>query len=254
MSPVIRKVISDVLATSTPEDVFRKDSLATGIITQCLRHLFKTPFDEFLLENAQFSQLTSQKAASSGANHLDSAVELLVNFVDQRLLTIPLATRLLTIAADCARHRFGEEEAHLVKRTLSALLILRVLNPIIFSTLNSGVGSQIAKSVQISANAAASQTPNEALTPAAMTIRRMFERMIILVDQQPTESEDLLAQPDEIHTEWISCLAYIIGHSLTIRNSAPSSSTTATCPPSTSSSEDVHLPLNVLELIRLHQM
>ncbi|CAL2030009.1 unnamed protein product [Caenorhabditis brenneri] len=257
MSPVIRKVISDVLTTSTPEDVFRKDSLATGIITQCLRHLFKTPFDEFLLENAQFSQLTSQKATSSGINNLESAVELLVNFVDQRLLTIPLATRLLTIAADRARNRFGEEESHLVKRTLSALLILRVLNPIIFSTLNSGVGSQIAKNVQISANAAASQNPNEALTPAAMTIRRMFERLIILVDQQPIESEDHLTQPEEIHTEWISCLAYIIGHSLTIKNTSGA----ATCPPlpstnSTSSStpEDVHLPLNVLELIRLHQM
>uniref|UniRef100_A0A1I7UJ13 Ras GTPase-activating protein 1 n=1 Tax=Caenorhabditis tropicalis TaxID=1561998 RepID=A0A1I7UJ13_9PELO len=233
MSPVVRKVVSEVLVTSTPEDVFRKDSLATGIITQCLRHLFKTPFDEFLLENSQFTQIISKSSSS-----LDSGVELLVNFVDQRLLTIPLATRLLTIAAECARNRFGEEDAHLVKRTLSALLILRVLNPIIFSTLNSGVGSQIAKIVQISANSAASQTPVESLTPAAATIRRMFERMIILVDQQSPEPEE--ASPDDLHTEWISCLAYIIAHSLTIRSSA-------------TSSEDVHLPPNVLQLIRLHQ-
>ncbi|KAF1769249.1 hypothetical protein GCK72_001064 [Caenorhabditis remanei] len=247
MSPVIRRVISDVLTTSTPEDVFRKDSLATGIITQCLRHLFKTPFDEFLLENSQFCQ--SLKSNNTG--NLESAVEQLVTFVDQRLLTIPLATRLLTIAAECARHRFGDDERHLVKRTLSALLILRVLNPIVFSTLNTGVGSQIAKNVQISANSAASQSPSDTLTPAANTIRRMFDRLIILIDQQPSESEDpLITQPDEIHTEWISCLSYIIAHSLTIRTTSSGSSGTST----TSSSEDVHLPVAVLELVRLHQL
>ncbi|EFO84787.1 hypothetical protein CRE_03756 [Caenorhabditis remanei] len=263
MSPVIRRVISDVLTTSTPEDVFRKDSLATGIITQCLRHLFKTPFDEFLLENSQFCQ--SLKSNNTG--NLESAVEQLVTFVDQRLLTIPLATRLLTIAAECARHRFGDDERHLVKRTLSALLILRVLNPIVFSTLNTGVGSQIAKNVQISANSAASQSPSDTLTSAANTIRRMFDRLIILIDQvrfikeiavnleflfqQPSESEDpLITQPDEIHTEWISCLSYIIAHSLTIRTTSSGSSGTST----TSSSEDVHLPVAVLELVRLHQL
>lgn len=247
MTPVIKRVITDVLTTSTPEDVFRKDSLATGIITQCLRHLFKTPFDEFLLENPQFCQ------SMKSGNVDSSSVDHLVNFVDQRLLTIPLATRLLTVAATCARERFGNEEQHLVKRTLSALLILRVLNPIIFSTLNAGnIGSQIAKNVQIAANSAASQASSDTLTPAAMTIRRMFERMIILVDQQPAESsEDVLlhhtTQPDEIHTEWISCLAFIIAHSLTIRTSTSSTSNSAT-----SSSEDVHLPVAVLELVRLH--
>ncbi|ULU09571.1 hypothetical protein L3Y34_014165 [Caenorhabditis briggsae] len=245
MSPVIRKVIHDVLTTSTPEDVFRKDSLATGIITQCLRHLFKTPFDEFLLENSQFSQ--SLKSP-------DAAVELLVQFVDQRLLTIPLASRLLVLAAECARARFdGGEESHLVKRTLSALLILRVLNPIVFSTLNNGIGSQIAKNVQISANSAASQATNESLTPAAMTIRRMFERMILLVDQQPSNTENQYqsiinsSSSEEIHTEWVSCLAYIIAHSLTIR---PSGNATT----SSTSSEDVNLPISILELVRLHQM
>ncbi|CDO41107.1 Ras-GAP domain-containing protein [Caenorhabditis elegans] len=238
MSQVIRRIINDILVTSTAEDVFRKDSLATGIITQCLRHLFKTPFDEFLLENAQFSQSLKQQNLDSGGG----AVELLVNFVDQRLLTIPLATRLLTIAAECAGCRFGDEqhEQHLIKRTLSALLILRVLNPIIFSTLNTGIGSQIAKLVQISANSAASQTPTDSLTPAASTIRRMFDRIIFLVNQQqPAESpED--SEIGEVHTEWISCLTYMIGHSLTIR--------------SATSSEDVHLPLPVLELIRLHHL
>lgn len=245
MSPVIRKIIDDVLQLSTPEDVFRKDSLATGIITQCLRHLFKTPFDEFLLENPQF--LKSQNSQDSAP-----AVELLVQFVEQRLLTIPLASRLLIIAAECAQRRFGDEE-HLVKRTLSALLILRVLNPIIFSTLSSsgGVGSQIAKNVQISANSAASQATNESLTPAATIIRRMFERMIVLVEQRsPKDSEDPHNQhSEELHTEWISCLAYIIAHSLTIR---PTSSSGASS--GVTSSEDVHLPVAVLELVRLHQI
>lgn len=248
MTPVIRKVIDDVLQASTPEDVFRKDSLATGIITQCLRHLFKTPFDEFLLENPQF--LKSQNSQDSGPS-----VELLVQFVDQRLLTIPLASRLLTIAAECAQRRFGDEE-HLVKRTLSALLILRVLNPIIFTTLSNAGGSQIAKNVQISANSAASQAPTESLTPAASTIRRMFERMIVMVEQHHPDSEDPQQhhhhhhQTEELHTEWISCLAYIIAHSLTIR---PPTSSGASGAPSTTS-EDVHLPVAVLELVRLHQI
>ncbi|CAI2307585.1 unnamed protein product [Caenorhabditis sp. 36 PRJEB53466] len=241
-SPLIRCVIRDVLATSTPEDVFRKDSLATGIITQCLRHLFKTPFDEFLQENSAFSQAIKQQT------NLDAAVELLVSFVDQRLMTIPLATRLLVIASECAQERFGDEP-HLVKRTLSALLILRVLNPIIFSTLNTGIGSQIAKSVQICANLAASQSTSDSLSPAAVTIRRIFDRMIILVEQKQIEFDDESLPEVDVHTEWLSWLAYLIGHSLTLRTSVTAA------PLSTMTSEEMHsrMPLAVLELVRLHQ-
>uniref|UniRef100_A0A8R1DMI6 SH3 domain-containing protein n=1 Tax=Caenorhabditis japonica TaxID=281687 RepID=A0A8R1DMI6_CAEJA len=246
MSPVIRKIIGDVLATSSPEDVFRKDSLATGIMTQCLRHLFKTPFDEFLQENSQFSQAIKHQT------NLEPAIELLVTFVDQRLMTIPLATRLCAIASECARDRFGEE-AHLVKRTLSALLILRVLNPIIFSILNSGIGSQIAKLVQISANSAASQSANDSLTPSALTIRRIFERMIILVDQHKFEFEEKPLPEGELHTEWLACLSLIIGHSHTLRSSV--SVTSLSSLTSSTTLEEVHrnVPTTVLELIRLHQ-
>ncbi|CAI5438726.1 unnamed protein product [Caenorhabditis angaria] len=241
MSNVFRRIISDVLISSTPEDVFRKDSMATGIVTQVLRHLFKTPFDEFLTENASFVQACKNQ-------NIEQAVELLVNFVDQRLLTIPLACRLLAVCAECAKTRFIDEP-HVIKRTLSALLILRVLNPIIFTTLNNGgIGSQVAKLVQTCANSAASQTCAEQLTETAATIRRAFDRIIILSDQK----EDVIITDNDgfsMSSEWLSSIAHLIGFSLNLKSSAITNNGEQL------TQEDVHntLPLAVLELVRLHQ-
>ncbi|CAB3407301.1 unnamed protein product [Caenorhabditis bovis] len=239
MAGVFRKIIADVLSASTPEDVFRKDSLATGIVTQTLRQSFNTPLYEFLHENSTFLQ-----ANSNGGANMESVVEILVDFVDEKLVTLPVASKVLAIAAACAQHRF-ESEPHLVKRTLSALLVLRVLNPVIFSSLSGSVGSQLAKAVQSCAKASASLTSDANITTAACTMRRMFDRVIANADDQMIETS---GQSAEAHTEWLACISHLIGFSLTLKPSGAASASAADV-----GDHHVSMPLPLFELIRLHQ-
>ncbi|CAD6190823.1 unnamed protein product [Caenorhabditis auriculariae] len=222
MVEMFRNITKDALAASTTEDVFRKDSVATGVVTQCLRHSLKSDLDEYLQTAPQLCNAHNSQLSKTSVN-VDAA-SCVVEFLTQTLEKAPLALQVLAAVAECAAQRFPEQP-HIVRRSLSAILVLRFLNPILLTSMT-GAGP-LAKAIQKAANAAASTLPQEELTSTSATFRRLFDRIAGVSSQVTGESK-------ELSTEWLAMVAHMLALSY-------------------SSSERVQLPEEVAALVDAHR-
>lgn len=201
---LIESLLTDILATATPDSVLRQDSLATSLLTHTLRVSAR-----FLFENS-LEKTGTVSSRLPDLHDLEFAVNCVMNLTED-----PIVAHVLALVKRLAEQRFGDQ-VHVVRRVLSVVMILRFANPLILSYYQGlPFGQYLAKGVQGAANAATSRTSQPVEDGShTVALRNLFDTIGSSLPKLPSTASPL-------GRDWLAVACYLMNSVVSSKTGVP---------------------------------